>query len=40
MRKVLKQQHYAMSDKHLGAMLAYIQSLPPVDNTPRTTAPG
>jgi mono/diheme cytochrome c family protein len=26
------QQHYAMSDEDLGALLAYIQSLPPVDN--------
>ena len=25
-------QHYIMSDKDLGALLAYIQSLPPVDN--------
>jgi cytochrome c553 len=26
------QQHYTMSDEDLGALLAYIQSLPPVDN--------
>lgn len=26
------QQHYVMSDEDLGALLAYIQSLPPVDN--------
>jgi cytochrome c553 len=26
------QQHYAMSDEDLGALLSYIQSLPPVDN--------
>ena len=26
------QQHYAMGDEDLGALLAYIQSLPPVDN--------
>jgi len=26
------QQHYAMSDEDMGALLAYIQSLPPVDN--------
>ncbi|HLF75706.1 MAG TPA: c-type cytochrome [Anaerolineales bacterium] len=26
------QQHYAMSDEDLGALLAFIQSLPPVDN--------